>query len=69
MILWIVGKTLNKAGTKWEFCGVFDDEEKAKSACKDDNYFVGPATLNQEIITVETIDWPDAYYPTAKEKA
>jgi hypothetical protein len=63
MELWIVGKRI--PGMSWEFCGVFDDEKKAVSACLDKRYFVGPATLNALIPDESTI-WRGAYYPHSK---
>jgi len=60
MNLWIVGKTTN--WPVWEFQGVFDDYNKALDACKTNNHFVGPATLN-EVLSEETTYWPGAYYP------
>ena len=67
MNLWVVGKVFNKAGTKWEFCGVFDDKEKAEAACHGNNYFIGPIALNQEL-PLETIDWPGAWYPKVEDE-
>ena len=67
MKLWVVGKIGLKNYLEWQFEGVFDDEQKAIAACKDENYFVGPTTLNQEYDTEEAVDWVDAYYPIHKE--
>lgn len=67
MNLWIVCKRVDE-DHYWEFCGVFDDEKKAATACKTADYFIGPANLNEEL-SVETVDWPGAYYPKCKEKA
>ena len=70
MKLWIVGKVLNPDMGRdiWEFCGVFDKEEKAEAACKNENYFVGPVELNF-VVPDPSVDWPNAYYPLwEKEK-
>jgi len=67
MKLWIVGRFLSDDSEGiWEFCGVFDDEELAKAACRDASYFVGPAELNK-ILPEETIEWPGQYYPIEGE--
>lgn len=66
MKLWVVGHVLNDDGTEWTFCGVFDTEAKAVAACKNEDYFVGLAELNQEL-PEKIIDWPDAYYPKAEK--
>jgi len=68
MKLWIVGKILNPdTGCDiWEFCGVFDTEEKAVAICKTEDYFVGPADLNF-IVPDPTVDWPNAYFPLIEE--
>jgi len=59
MKLYVVGKTT--VFPAWEFCGVFDDEDKARLACPDDRHFVGPCELNINILTDE--QWPGSYYP------
>ena len=66
MNLWIVCKQVDD-DHYWEFCGVFDDEKLAVAACKDENYFIGPALLNEEL-PVETVEWPESYYPKRKER-
>lgn len=63
-MLWIVGKRIT--ATEWEFQGVFDSQEQAVAACRSDDYFIGPATLN-EAITDEREDWPGCYYPTLED--
>lgn len=60
MILYIVGKS---TADGWEFQGIFSDENKAIGACKTNEYWIGPVTLDQEIPD-ETTDWPGQYYPT-----
>lgn len=65
MDLWIVGKHVRQHGPlehSWEFIGVFDSEEKAVAACKDESHFIGPAVLNCSV-QEETLAWPGAYYP------
>ena len=57
---WIVGKSLGETD-RWEFQGLFDDRELAKSACVGDNYFIAPVSLN-EAIGDETSDWPGLTY-------
>lgn len=60
--LWIVGKTLDESTSAWEFQGVFDTEMEAIVAARADEYFIGPATLN-ESLPHESDSWPGAYYP------
>lgn len=64
--LWIVGQSLNGEDA-WEFGGVFDSKEKAVSACRDENYFIGPAELNQQF-PHEAIEWEKAFYPLRGDK-
>lgn len=65
MELWIVGQINPSNFLEWEFQGVFDSEEKAVSVCEDENWFIGPAKLN-ECRPSESEDWPEAYYPKRK---
>ena len=67
MELWIVGqiRTENSDGIAWELQGVFDNKEDAIRHCKNENYFIGPAKLN-ECLPDETTKWPGCYYPLAK---
>lgn len=64
MTLWIVGRTLDWQISSWEFAGVFSTEDKAVSACRDATYFIGEATLDEEL-PHETITthWPGGRYP------
>jgi hypothetical protein len=62
--LFVVGKVDVLSPRQWEFMGVFDDEELAMEACKDERYFVGPVELNETIPETQT-EWPMAYYPKA----
>lgn len=61
--MFIVGRD-NEYG--WDFQGVFDTEEKALAACRDEHYFIGPAELNKEYPD-ETIPWPGQYWPHRKD--
>lgn len=65
--LWIVGKVGKKNYLEWQFQGVFSELEKAVSACKDEDYFIGLSKLNMEYNTGESVDWPGAYYPKRKK--
>jgi hypothetical protein len=75
-VLWIVGYVIScdgKRGTternrKWGFSGVFDSEKKAVAACVDNNFFVGPANLNEVPPgpPTSTRIWPGAYFPKEK---
>lgn len=58
--MWVCGKYISEG--KWEFQGVFSSERLAISACRDDNYFIGPAIVNAALDD-ETITWPGSYYP------
>jgi len=61
MELWIVGESL-EGDDSWAFVGVYDSQKKAEDACITENYFVGPATLN-ETSPLEIVEWLGAYYP------
>lgn len=66
MKLWIAGKNmLHDDPFCWEFVGVFDTEAAAVAACPDDQYFVGPALLNERT-PEESHPWPGAYVPHQK---
>jgi len=67
--VWIVGKTDETDYLRWEFQGVFDDEQEAINVCEDETWFVGPAQMNERISS-RRVDWPGAYYPrvTQEEK-
>jgi hypothetical protein len=64
MELWICGKFIEETeyGRVWEFAGVFADKDLAIKACLDENYFIGPAILN-EYLPEESMEWDGAYYP------
>lgn len=63
---WKEGKEGGEMNDLWEVVGIFEDESRAKQACRGDNYFVGPIELNKDLEgeNSETIEWPGAYYPT-----
>ena len=65
MNIWLVGQWKGTE-TPWEVQGVFDSEQKAIAACVDDQYFIGPLTLNEEMPQETMREWPGAYYPKAK---
>jgi hypothetical protein len=64
MKLFIVGKVVKRLdeGAVWEFQGVFGDKKLAERQCIDENWFVGPVNLDEELPDSKT-DWPDGYYP------
>jgi len=64
MNLWIVGQMLGADGKypMWSLIGVFSTEERAKSACTEETYFMGPAKMNV-VLPSHVTDWPGAYYP------
>jgi len=63
---WLCGQTRggpNAAGRyTWDFQGIFDSEEKAQLACRNQNYFIFPIELNKEYPD-EPIVEPKGYYP------
>ena len=60
--VWLVFKW---SETATEFQGVFDSKEKAVAACRDWQYCVCPAMLN-ESLPDERASWPGAFYPKAR---
>ena len=60
--VWICGKWVEE-GSPWEFQGVFDSEENALAACATDDYFIGPAIINERLPDGEYDPWPGLYYP------
>jgi len=60
--LFIVGKINPENHKEWIFQGVFDSKDKASQVCRDENYFIGPAVLNESLPHDDT-DWPGAFYP------
>jgi len=60
MEIWICGQRTGEwigRGTTWEFQGVFKTEAGADSACRDESYFIFPATMDEEL-PHEAIDAP-----------
>ncbi len=68
MNLWIVGqkKDANDDVWTWGFEGVFDSEEKAIKACREDDFFIAPAPLNHS--PPDGQNWKGAYYPLLETK-
>ena len=62
LTLWVVGKANKHDRHKWEFMGVFESRQDAETICTNDQFFVGPAKLNEKT-SDDVIDWPEAYYP------
>ncbi len=52
---------------QWHILGVYDNTLKAERRCTNPNDFVGPLDLNKDLPD-KIIDWPNAYYPSAKDK-
>ena len=61
MNVFIVGQVSLDNNKHWEFCGVFSTLELARAACKGDDYFIGPATLDEQTPD-ESMMWPGALY-------
>lgn len=57
--LWLAGRTLDRG---WEVVGIYSSENKAKQACIDSSYFIGPLILDERT-PIKTILWPGAYRP------
>lgn len=47
MNLWICGQSKGGGGNEWEWQVVFDSEEKAVAACRDNQYFIAEVELNE----------------------
>lgn len=58
-MLFLVGRTTDG---QWQFQGLFDSQQSAEDACRDDSYFVGVCELN-ELLPHEKVPWKDAWYP------
>jgi hypothetical protein len=67
--IWIVGRSLGETIEDGaEIQGVFDSEDLAVKACRDENYYViGGMKLNEQL-PHETIPWPEAWYPHLESK-
>ena len=52
-----------------EFQGAFTTKEKAVRACRNENYCVCPANLDEEIEEESVVwpgaEWPGAFYPVS----
>ena len=66
-VVWVVGRLLENHDSYWGLCGVFTEEFLAVEACINENYFTGPASLN-EALPYEITDWKEAYYPTLQTR-
>ena len=62
--VWIVGKCIDAATSAWEFQGVYSSEERAVAACLSEQWFIGPARVD-EPVPARTEAWPGARYPHA----
>jgi hypothetical protein len=66
--LWAVGQyrgeTEGVANIAWDLQGVFETEQEAVDACRNENYFVGPVTLGLALPD-DALEWPGCYYPLA----
>ena len=58
----IQAKAETEHGLAMDIQGVFDDEAKARAACRDRMYGYGPVELN-ETMPHETVRWPGFTYP------
>lgn len=70
MKLWVCGQLIGEwsaSGSVWAFQGVFDDECKADTACRDETYFIFPANLNEEL-PHESVLPKDSRYPRIEEQ-
>ena len=64
---WICGQlrgNYKSKGSIWDFQGVFSSRAKAIKACRNENYFIFSARLDQELPD-ERMEAPDAVYPKA----
>lgn len=65
--VWVCGQSIGPHGTgAWSFAGVFYSKEDAINACRDENYFIGPAVIGDEL-PHEPFNWKGAYYPKAED--
>lgn len=66
-VCWITGRItpeeeLDTFEHTWQLQGVFRTEQAAKSACKDDLYFIGPVLVGVSLPHDRT-EWPGCYFP------
>lgn len=63
--LWVCGQlkgSYDERGSVWEFQGVFQNEQRAIDACKNENYFIFPVELDKEFPD-KSVFLPRTYYP------
>ena len=69
MIVWVCGKVTGDANQPlcpWELVGVFSTEDKARSACRVREHFIGP--IEMDLSAPEcSVRWPESYYPTQRD--
>ena len=67
--LWLCGKLVgkwNKAGSVWEFQGIFETREEAVKACKTSKYFIYPVKVGESL--PEKASFPEYWeYPRANK--
>ena len=68
-IVWLCGqyKSGETPNVIWDIQGIFSSKEKARSACRNEKYFIAPLELDKEL-TDETFILPDVEYPLCKEE-
>ncbi len=62
---WLVGlfKAEDEEGeVYWEFVGIFDSEALGLDACRSEDHFIAPATMNEDIGD-ESEYFPECRYP------
>ena len=62
--VWICGqyKSGEFLNTVWDLQGIFSTREKAVAACRNENYFIAPVTVD-EVVPDETTSFPGVEYP------
>ena len=67
-IVWVAGQLAEDPSAQefnpdaWELVGVYTEEELAVDACRTENYFIGPVSLN-DTFPPEKTRWVGSYYP------
>jgi hypothetical protein len=66
---WIVGRVAkwDAENSVWHFQGVYSTLELAEAACRDEDYFVGPAIIDEQV-PHEPLVWPGAWYPLLESR-
>ena len=67
MNVWVCGQYLSGeeiGKVVWDFQGIFSTKEVAIKACRNKNYFIAPAELD-EVLPDENEVWPGVEYPLA----